>query len=137
MKKAILATLAVAAAIAAGVGLRLYEESRPLEVLETSGAPTSFPRLTVQLGRSGNRLIVTNAGDQPWTRCMVDINAGVPGGGFSSEITGVEPGGDVALQLDRFRRTDGRVFDPEAEPIQVVDVHCDTPAGDMHFSGRL
>ena len=68
---------------------------------------------------------------------MVDLNAGVREGAFSREVGGVDAGEQVALRLSTFERADGRAFDPDGEAVQVVDVHCDTPAGPAHFTGGL
>jgi hypothetical protein len=46
-------------------------------------------------------------------------------------------GEEGSLRLDAFARADGRRFDPDAERVQVVDLHCDTPSGQAHFSGGL
>jgi hypothetical protein len=61
----------------------------------------------------------------------------VRGGGFSREVGEVEAGQEVAFRLDSFVRTDGRAFDPGADRVQVVDVHCETPTGAAHFTGHL
>ena len=135
--KALLALCLVGGAIGAGVAVRLYQESRPIEPVRPAAAPTTFPRLSVQLARSGGRLLVTNLDDHPWTSSMVEVNAGVRGGSFSKELGDIGVGEEVALRLDTFARADGRTFDDGAEPVQVVDVHCDTPDGRAHFSGGL
>lgn len=140
LAKGFLALFLVVGAVGAGIGARFYEEYRnsgPIEPIRPAEQPTTFPRLSVQLARSDSRLLVTNVGDQPWTRCMVDINAGVRGGGFSREVGEVEAGQEVAFRLDSFVRTDGRAFTPEADRVQVVDVHCETPTGAAHFTGHL
>lgn len=118
-----------------GISVRLYEQSRPVEPMRPTAAPTTFPRLTAQLARSGSRVLVTNLDADPWTGCIVDVNAGVRGGGFSRDVGDVGVGEQVALRLDTFTRADGRSFDQSAEPVQVVDVHCDTPTGLAHFTG--
>jgi hypothetical protein len=135
--KALLALCLVGGAIGIGVAARLYQESRPVEPIRPSVVPTRFPRLSVQLALSGGRILVTNLDDHPWTSCRVDVNAGVPDGAFSREIGEVGVGEQVALRLDAFARADGRSFDESADRVQVVDVHCDTPAGRAHFSGGL
>jgi hypothetical protein len=135
--KALLGLCLVGGAIGAGVAVRLYEQSRPIEPVQPTAAPTTFPRLSVQLSRSGSRILVTNVDDHPWTSCMVDVNAGVRGGGFSRELGDVGVGEQVVLRLDTFTRTDGQRFNQSAEPVQVIDVHCDTPAGQAHFTGGL
>ena len=140
LAKGVFTLLLVAGAVGAGIGLRLYEQyqnSGPIEAIREAETPTTFPRLSVRLARSGPRLLVTNVGDQPWTSCVVDVNAGVSGGGFSREVGEVEAGQEVAFRFDSFVRTDGRAFDPEAERVQVVDVHCETPTGAAHFTGHL
>lgn len=133
--RALLALSLVAGAIGAGVAARLHEQRRPTEPIRPSVTPTRFPRLAARVARSGNRILVTNLDDHPWTRCIVDVNAGVRDGAFSGELEAVGAGEQVALTLGTFARADGRRFDRSAEPVQVVDVHCDTPAGRAHFSG--
>ena len=131
----------LAGSVAAGAAVRWYVESRPaeppapLEPITAAEAPTTFPRLDVELARSDGRVVVTNVGDQPWTGCTVDVNAGVPGGAFSGSLGSMRPGARVSLPLGTFARADGRTFDPNAERVQVVDLHCDTPNGPAHFSG--
>lgn len=133
-----------AASVGAGAAVRWYVESGPaasagpsdgLQPMVPAVAPTTFPRLPVQLARSGSSVLVSNVGDQAWTGCTVDINAGVPGGAFSGELGDVKAGARVSLHLTTFRRADGRAFDPGAERVQVVDLHCDTPDGPAHFTG--
>jgi len=137
LTRALLALCLGGLAMGAGAAVRSYEQSRPIQPVRPTAAPTRFPRLPVQLARSGSRILVTNLGDHPWTSCMVDVNAGVRGGGFSKEVGAVGAGDQVALRLDAFARTDGRRLDPSSEQVQVVDVHCDTPAGWAHFTGGL
>lgn len=130
-----------AGSVGAGAAVRWYVESRPaepdgpVEPIAPASAPTTFPRLAVELVRSGGTVVVTNVGDQGWTDCTVDVNAGVPGGAFSGTLGSVGPGRRVSLPLGNFSRADGRTFDPDAERVQVVDLHCDTPDGPAHFSG--
>ncbi len=137
LAKIFLATCLLAGAIAAGIAVRLYEESGPVEPIRPVETPTTFPRLGVQLARAGGRLLVTNADEHDWTSCIVDLNAGVPGGGFSTELGDVGAGDRVSVRLAAFARADGRRFDADAERVQVVDVHCDTPDGQAHFTGGL
>ncbi len=135
--KGLLALCLLLAAAGTGIALRLYEEPREVEAIRPTSAPTTFPRLSAQLARSAGRLLVTNRDDHPWTACIVDINAGVWGGGYSRELGDLDPGREATLRLDAFARTDGRHFDPRAERVQVVDLHCETPTGPAHFSGGL
>ena len=135
--KLLLALLLAGGAIAAGVALRIYEEPAPVEPIRPAESPTTFPRLSVQLARSGGQLLMTNLDGHAWTSCIVDVNAGVPGGGFSHEAGDVGPGAQISMRLTAFERTDGRRFDPDAERVQVVDVHCGTPDGQAHFTGGL
>ena len=131
----------LAGAVGAGAGVRWYVETRPdvsagpSDPITPTAAPTTFPRLDVRMARSGGDMVITNAGDQPWTACTVDLNAGVPGGAFSSALPGVEPGERVSLPLGAFARADGQPFDPGAGRVHVVDLHCGTPGGPAHFSG--
>jgi len=134
---ALLASCLVVGSIGTGAAVAHYEQSRPIEPIPPTVAPTRFPRLALQLARSGGRILVTNLDDHPWTSCIVDVNAGVPGGGFSRELGNIGVSEQVALRLVTFARTDGRRFDESAEPVQVVDVHCDTPDGRAHFTGGL
>ena len=97
MKKIMLGVGAFLVAFAVGAGVATYRDAPPAEVLETASPPTTFPGLTVGLARSGNRLVVTNAGEDRWTSCMIDLNAGVPGGGFSARITDVAAGADATV----------------------------------------
>lgn len=127
----------VGGAAGAGAAVWTRQDPGPVEVVRARRAPSVFKRLSAQLARSGNRILVKNVGDDGWTACMVDLNAGVDGGAFSRELGDVRAGQQVALRLATFARVDGRAFDPEAERIQVVDVHCDTEGGTAHFTGGL
>lgn len=137
--KTLLVLTLILGAIATGVALRIYEQSGPMEPVRpaATGASTTFPRLRVRVARSANRILVENVDEHAWTSCMVDVNAGVRGGSFSRELGDVDVGEEVELRLGTFTRADGRRFDPGAERVQVVDVHCDTPAGPARFTGGL
>ena len=137
MLKLLLALLVAAGALGAGIAVRLYQESQPVEPIRPTAAPTGFPQLSVQLGRSEGRIRVTNLDDFDWTGCIVDVNAGVPDGGFSRDVGGLGAGQQISLRLETFARADGRRFDEGAQPVQVVDVHCDTPDGPAHFTGGV
>ena len=127
----------VSAAIGAGVALFLERDPGPIEQVLPRDTPSIFGRLSAELARSGSRLHVRNAGDHPWTSCIVDLNAGVDGGAFSHRIGEVGAGEQVEVRLASFARADGREFDPNTERVLVVDVHCDTPDGQAHFTGGL
>ena len=133
----LVALFVVGGAIGGGVAFFVDQDSGPVEPVRPRETPSIFGRLSAELAQSGSRLHVKNVGDQPWTACMVDLNAGVDGGAFSHEVDEIDAGQEVTLRLASFARVDGRSFDPDAERVLVVDVHCDTPDGMAHFTGGL
>lgn len=134
--RTVLGVLTLAAgAFGGGALARRYLPPAPTEPARPGPAATTFPSLSAVLGRSSSEIVVTNENDFAWTECTVDVNAGVPGGGYSQALGRVDAGQRAAAPLRAFVRQDGQRYDPDAQRLQVVDLHCDTPSGRAHFNG--
>lgn len=129
--------LLAAAAFGIGALVRLSEPVAPTEAALPGPVPTNFPSLSAELGRSPARILVTNNDEFAWTRCTLDLNAGVFGGGYSQAVGRIGPGGQSTARLTAFERAGGERFDPASQTVQVVDLHCDTPSGRAHHNGSF
>jgi len=77
----------------------------------------------------GERLAIINNNDYEWTNVRLEVNSGLPSGGYVLKHPPMQAGHIYSVEALQFCKADGTKLNPSTTRPQNFSIFCDTPAG--------
>ena len=100
-------------------------------------APVAAVDASIHFDRE--RFTIINNNDYDWTNVKMEVNSGLPSGGYVLKHPPMQAGNIYSVEALQFCKADGTKLNPQTTRPQNFSIFCDTPAGPAtgSWSGKL
>ena len=106
----------------------------PIEQDTTQG--TERFELKMAAGPIGERILVSNHSNEPWTNIVMTINAQPDGQGYKLTLSKFAAGATLHFGMKAFRNSEGERFDVKNDWMKTLNVEADTATGKGHWRSK-